>query len=373
MSGLCHRRQPRPSSCRAPRRPSSPHPDYLVFRRGESLMAQHFDVNELVVTGDPVRVADEVFPLGDLFSTSSDGGLAYVGGGGGSLTQLQWVGRSGEPLGRVGQPGNYSNPVLSPDDTRIAVVRDGDIWVLYPVRGTEERLTTYPGPDSYPVWSPDGRSIVFSSLREGGRAGLYEKSALGAGDAGLLMTSDSTPLPMDWSAARAAVVYSEPQPATSFDLWELAMPGDPQPRGLVVGPFWESGGVVSPDGRWFAYYSSETGVYEVYVLRLSESGERMRISTAGGIYPRWRGDGRELYYATADNELMAVDVQVDGDTLAAEIPRRLFEVDFRTTGPANNRFDVTADGQRFLVNTRVEEGAVAPITWVLSWTADLEQ
>ena len=347
-------------------------PGYLLFGRGESLMAQPFDVQRLALTGDPVRVVDGVRSdsggLGLGFSTSQQRGLAYVGGGGRAATQLRWVDRSGADLGTVGEPGEYLDPVLSPDETKVAVRRNEDIWIVDLSRGTEQRFTFDPAADFWPIWSPDGSRIVFSSWRDGHIADLFEKAAAGTGQAQLLLESDYPAGPIDWSVDGEFVLYNEIHPETSNDLWLLPMSGDRQPTPFVQTPFVDAEGTFSPDGRWVAYNSDDSGAFQVYVQRVPASGGKWQVSTTGGVMPQWRGDGRELYYTSLDNEVMAVDVEAEGDTLEVGIPHRLFPLAF--TFGERNPFNVTTDGQRFLVNALVEGST--PITWVFNWTAELE-
>ncbi len=348
-------------------------PGYLLFGRGDALMAQPFDLEQLGVTGDPVRVADEIVAHLDVgwlgFSTSDQGGLAFVGGAGPSLTQLRWVDRGGAELSTVGAPGDDEDPVLSPDGSRIAVARDGDIWLLDLARGTDQRFTFAPEPDVWPIWSPDGERLVFASGRDGGLADLYEKGAAGASAARLLLETDFAKMPIGWSADGAFLSYTEM--AETFDLWLLPMSGDHQPTSYLRTPFQEGIGLPSPDGRWMAYQSNESGEFRVYVQRVPPSGGQWQISTGDGTMPRWRADGRELYYVTPDDQLMVVDIDATGDVPIVGIPQPLFQVPFRR-GTQRNVFDVTADGQRFLVNTLVAGGGAAPITWVLNWAAQLE-
>ena len=266
-------------------------PGYLLFGRGESLMAQPFDVDRLAVTGDPVRVVDGVRSdplvrwLG--FSVSHQGGLAYVGGGGGgAVTQLRWLDRSGADLGTVGEPGDYHDPVLSPDETKVAVGRDDDAWILDVSRGTEQRFTFDPALDGAPIWSPDGSRIVFSSFRDGRPGDLYEKAAAGTGQAQLLLESDYFKLATDWSTDGEFVSYYEVHPETSADLWLLPLSGDRQPTPFLQAPFLEGDGVFSPDGRWMAYDSTESGEFQVYVQSVPPSGGKWQVSATGGAFPQ---------------------------------------------------------------------------------------
>ena len=352
-------------------------PGYLLFGRGQSLMAQPLDVERLALTGDPVRVVDGVRSdplfrwLG--FSASHQGALAYVGGGGGVVTQLRWLDRSGAELGTVAGPGDYHDPVLSPDETRVAVGRDGDVWILDLSRGTEQRFTFDSALDYAPLWSPDGSRIVFGSQRDGRPGDLYEKAATGTGQAQLLLESDYFKVFSGWSTDGEFVSYLEGHPETAADLWLLPMSGERPPTIFLQTPFLESDGMVSPDGRWMAYNSNESGEFQIYVQSVPPAGGKWQVSATGGAFPRWRGDGRELYYMSLTNDLMAVDVEGEGDTLEVGIPQRLFQLASNPTFVQRNPFDVAADGQRFLVNALVEESLSTPITWVLNWTAELEQ
>ena len=260
-------------------------------------MAQPFDVERLALTGDPVRAVDGVRPgLGrSLALPASQGQLAYVGrGGGGAVTQLRWLDRSGADLGTVGEPGEYRNPVLSPDETRVAVERDGDVWILDLSRGTEQRFTFDPARDNRPIWSPDGSRIVFSSTRDGRPGDLYEKAAAGTGQVQLLLESAYAKGPTDWSTDGEFVSYIEPHPETFIDLMLLPLSGDRQPTIFLQTPFLEVLGMLSPDGRWMAYDSNDAGQFHVYVQSVPPSGGKWQVSTTGGAFPRWKGDGREI-------------------------------------------------------------------------------
>ena len=346
-------------------------PGYLVFARGTSLLAQPFDVGQLAVTGPPVRLADDVVstPIYDFdISISDHGGLAYANAVG-AASQLRWLDRTGNDLGPVGRPGDHRDPVVSPDEARIAVERTGDIWLLDALRGTEQRFTFDSPREAVPIWSPDGTRIVFSSSPPGG---LYVKDVAGARSPQVLLETNALTLPTDWSLDGESVSYTTQGADLSWDLGQLSMSGDGRPTSFLQTPFREWAGMLSPDGRWMAYDSNESGERQVYVQPISPGGQLL-ISRDGGMMPRWRGDGRELYYVSRDNELMAVEIETTGDSLDVGIPRSLFRVSFREPEGARNVFDVTADGQRFLVNTLVEDAGSQSITWVLNWTAELEQ
>ena len=213
---------------------------------------------------------------------------------------------------------------------------------------------------------------MFTSFREGRPDDLYEKTAAGTGQAQLLLKSAYAKGAVGWSADGEFVSYIERHPETSYDLWLLPMSGDRQPTSFLQTPFIEALGMLSPDGRWMAYDSNDAGEFQVYLQGVPPSGGKWRVSTTGGAFPRWRGDGRELYYVSLANELMAVDVEAERDTLDIGIPHRLFPLASNPSFQQRNPFDVTADGQRFLVNALVEDSASTSITWVLNWPAELE-
>ena len=359
-------------------------PGYLLYQREETLMAQPFDADTVQLTGDPVRLVDQVNTVPELglvgFSVSENGELAYRGGGREAVTQLVWFDRSGEPLGEASQPGLYSNPALSRDEARVAVERRetttaaADIWILDLTRGgTPSRFTFDPGNDGSPTWSPDGRQIAFSSRRNG-QLDIYRKNASGIGEAELLLESEAPKAPVEWSQDGAWLSFVDLDSQGNWDLWVLPLAEDREPIPFLHTPFEDLLGRLSPDSRWMAYMSDESGQREIYVQSFPESGGKWLISTSGGVYPQWRADGRELFYLGPDGNLMAVEIEADGDTPVAGIPQALFPIN--GPGPTTlqrNNYEVTADGQRFLVNAFVEDAVRAPITWVLNWTAELEQ
>ena len=290
-------------------------------------------------------------------------------------SQLRWVDRLGGELGYVGEPGGYENPVLSPDEGRIAVERDGDIHILDLTRGgTDERFTFDAAPEGHPVWSPDGQLIIYGVERDG-PTDLYEKAAGGASPERLLLESDVRLIPTDWSSDGEFLAYSV-FPALSFsDLWLMPMSKDQPASAFFETPFSETFGVFSPNGRWLAYQSNESGDAQVYVQSVPPSGDKEQVSTQGGRGPQWRGDGRELYYVAPGDNLMAVDIDTEGNALDVGLPQTLFQVPFRRNRGTTQRnvFDVTADGQRFLVNTRIDEvNVTTPATVILNWSAGLE-
>jgi Tol biopolymer transport system component len=349
-------------------------------------MAQPFDVDRLHVTGEPFPIADRVGhrlkQRESLFSVSETGVLTYQDVAS-ERRQLVWFDRGGIQLGLVGPAGVQSTVTLSPDAKRVALVRDDpqtgnrDIWLLELARGTSLRLTSDEEWDRYPVWSPDGSRIVFTSGREGVH-NLYQMPASGTGSEEPLFQSMDVKAPVHWSADGRFLVYQVAVPKTFTDIWVLPLSGERQPFPFLQTEFSEEHPQFSPDGRWLAYTSNESGRPEIYVQSFPASGGKWRVSTHGGAHPRWRGDGKELFYLDLHGKkLLAVAVKGAAHTFEAEVPVALFDVNVGRYIPGllagMYHYDVTADGQRFLVNTLVEEPTASPITVVLNWIAGLKR
>lgn len=348
-------------------------PGDLLFAREGTLMAQPFDAEGLRVTGEAFPVVEHIRhnPANTLarFSVSEGSVLVYQTGNP-VPNQLTWIDRSGNKLGTVGPRGNYTQLRLSPDEKRVAVFRadppaiTNDIWLIELARGVESRLTSDPSSEASPVWSPDGSRIAFTSNREG-RANLYQKLSSGAGEVEELFKSGENKVMMDWSADGRFMLFRSFGEKTRMDIWVLPTFGDRKPYPLLQSEFNEIWARFSPDGRWVAYVSNETGMNEVYVQEFQGSGGKWRVSTGGGSFPSWRRDGKELFYISG-GKLMAVDVKVVGSNFEAGVPRLLFGI------PRSVGFEVSGDGQRFLIPVPVEETSPTPITVVLNWTADLK-
>jgi Tol biopolymer transport system component len=358
-------------------------PDRLLLVRSDGLMASRFDAAQGAVAGEPVPLAR---PVGrddggvtGAFSVSP-GTLAYRATGGSQRRQLAWMDRAGTALRTIGSPDSdtLAAPALDPAGQRIAVQRrvlgNFDIWLVDTTRGTPARFTFDPALDTSPLWSRDGRSVIFASRRSG-PVNLYEKSASGAGDEHLLAVDAGTPL--SWSPDGQFLLYARTDPSTGADLWVLPATGERKPLAVVQTAMDQPGGDFSPDGRWLAYESSESGRFEVYVQTFPEAGGKRQVSPAGGTQARWRGDGRELYYLGLDARLMAVAVTPDpeGKTLDFGTPAPLFRTHLASGAsvlPGRPQYAVAPDG-RFLMNTVVEDTAPSLITIVLNWTAGLQK
>ena len=356
-------------------------PGYLLFLRDRTLMAQSFDANQLTLAGEPFPLAEHVgfnAVLGNAaFSVSENGSFTYMTGsiGGG---QPGLYSRDGKRISSVGPPGEYFNLYLSPDEKRVAVaVSDPqtgarDVSLLDIASGTPTRFTFSLSEDFLPVWSPDGTRIVFSSDREG-PGNLYQKSASGAGNEELLFQSTERKWPGDWSRDGRFIICTNRSPTTKDDLWVLPMTGDQKPFLYLQSLNNEDHPRFSPDGRFVAYTSDERGKWEVYVQTFPASGGKWIVSVNGGAQPRWRRDGKELFFIAPDRKMMAADVKLEGSVFEAGVPKVLFQTNVVSYPNPRNVYDVSADGQRFIIVTPPEETSSTPIIVVANWTTDLKR
>jgi Tol biopolymer transport system component len=245
-----------------------------------------------------------------------------------------------------------------------------DLWIIDQER--ETRFTFDATNEQSPAWSPDSSQIAFNSSKSG-VFDIYAKPSSGAANEELLWKSDNSKGPHDWSADGRFILYGELDLKTNADLWILPLFGDRKPFPFLQTPFAESSGRFSPNGRWIAYNSNESGTSQVYVRPFPASGGQWMVSTNGGAQPRWRGDGKELFYFSAERKLMAVEVKEDGNTFTAGTPKPLFEMRTVAFFIGASLYDVTRDGQRFLLITPGEESSPSPLTVVLNWTAGLKK
>jgi serine/threonine protein kinase/dipeptidyl aminopeptidase/acylaminoacyl peptidase len=356
-------------------------PGYLLYVRDGTLTAQAFDANRLELSGEPSPVADQVESLqtgASAFSTSENGVLVYQSGI--QSSQLVFVDRDGKLVQSVGPPGEYRNATLSPDGSRVVIDRNSvgiragsrDLWLYELARGAVSRLTFDPSENSDAVWSPDGKQIVFESTR-GGTRGLYKKLSSGAGAEETLFKASDLRSPRDWSSDGKFILFERSDPKTGSDLWVLPLFGDHKPIPFLQSEFQELDGRFSPNGRWIAYDSNESGKREVYVQPFPASAGKWQISTNGGSDPIWRPDGKELFYLATDGKIMAEPVKSDA-TFEPGIPKALFQTMFiGFVRGGSEHYRVTADGQRILVNMPFAGGTPPPITVVLNWTAGLKK
>jgi len=358
-------------------------PDFLLFLRERTLMAQAFDDKALVVRGDPLPVAEGIlyFPqtANTLLSVSNTGLFAYQSGSSQVLAQLTWLDRGGREIGTLGGPADLANPRIAPDGKRVAVdVIDHqsgnmDIWIYPASSGVATRITTDPAIDSAPVWSPDGDRIAFQSLRRG-HPDVYVRSSSGAGGEECIFQSDRAKYTIDWSPDGRFLLLRVIDAKSNLEIWAMPVSGDRKPFPFLKADFGVSHGQFSPDGRWVAYASNESGKWEIFVAPFPGPGGNWKVSAAGGSEPRWRRDGRELFYLAPDGKLMAVEVKA-GATFEAGAATPLFQTRRRVTVSSTDMFsyDVAPDGQRFLVAKDVGELTSSPLTVVLNWAEGLKR
>jgi serine/threonine protein kinase len=361
-------------------------PATLLFLREGTLLAQPVDAQSLETKGDVVPVAGLVAPGYDtgynLFSVSSNGVLVYETGDRAlSLTQHTWFDRSGKAMATVGRPVQTEGFSLSPDARRAVIGRSGagptqaDLWMYDLDRGSESRFTFDASDNRSPVWSPDGVRIAFSSNRDGGVQNLYLKDSNGTGQDEPLFQSGTDKFASDWSRDGKFIVFSNRDPKTGSDLWVLPMtpglPGDRMPMPLVTSEFNDSMGQVSPNSRWLAYVSDETGQAEVYVRPFSPNNPtklgKLPISTGGGSQPRWRADGKELFYTAPDRKMMVTEVKMTLETFDRSAPQVLFEMRFGFPNVAGFNYSPSADGQRLLMAAEPDGNVNASLTVVVNW------
>jgi serine/threonine protein kinase/Tol biopolymer transport system component len=361
---------------------------WLLWVRGGTLVAQRLDLGQKALTGDPVTLADPV-AIGTsnagAISVSVTGFVAYRAGAA-IRRQLVWVDRTGKALGTMGGPdeNGLSAPSVSPDGRRVAVQRtvggNLDIWLLDGSRTS--RFTFDAAQDRYPIWSPDGSRIAFDSDRTGA-FDLYQKSSSGVGVEELLAESAQTKVPHDWSADGRFLLYVSIDPQTGRDLWVLPVEGNRKPWVFLKTSFDERQSAFSPDGRWVAYESNESGRYEIHVRALAapvasdaaaDVVGQWQVSTAGGVYPRWRPDGKELYYLSPTGAMMAAPIVVTGSAFEPGAAVTLFPTRIYGGGveqQQGRQYDVTRDG-RFLINAELDNAA-APITLLMNWNVDAQE
>jgi serine/threonine protein kinase len=351
---------------------------YLVWQRDGTLVAQEFDPDTLKVAGEIRTLSNHVATseiIGQMMATVSGNGLLLYSSAD-TASQLTWFDPSGKRLGTLGDPGDYEDLRLSPDGRSVAASRDkpggSDIWLLDTERGLSSRFTSRFGTNAFPIWSPDGRTIVFRS-----RLNIFRKDVTGTGEEEQVAGSTSLQNPADWSRDGKSILYQDIAPTTGLDLWVLPVTPDGKPAGAsrpyLRTQFNEEFGSFSPEPnpRWVAYQSDESGQYEIYIDAFPEPRNKVRISTGGGQFPKWNSEGRELYYVSPDLKVMAVSLKTTGDVVAASAPRELFALPIIGNGFVP--YDVTPDGKRFLV-AAVPEGEVSqPLTLVSNWSALLKQ
>jgi serine/threonine protein kinase len=367
--------------------PRAPYPGYLLWMQDQTLLAQRFDAASLQPEGNPVSVAEGIgrlppVPIRAAFWASDAGTLIYFAN---ALLgrPLVWMSREGKQLGEAAPADNFLSIALAPGAKSVAVTRTGpssgqsniDVWVRELDRGVMNRLTSDPANDANPVWSPDGKWIAFSSNREGGVFQIYRKDASSAGQEERLTEGPLRKIVLDWSRDGGYILYGEQSSATtSGNIMALPLEGSRKPILVVQGAAPQSSAAISPDGRWVAYGSTLSGSFEIYVQAFPAAASwanaapqgHTQISIAGGGTPKWRGDGKELYFRTG-TALMVAAIQELPQGIRAETPRELFR-------PGETfSYDVTPDGQRFLVMLTTAGQQVQKLTVVSHWQAALRR
>jgi Tol biopolymer transport system component len=349
----------------------------LLFYRDQTLFAQRFDAKKLELSGEPTPVLTELEYLPRIqravFASSDSGVLvAQRSSGDTGASQLLWFDRKGQQVGVATKPGVYGNIALSPNGKFVAAdamdlaTTNTDLWIYDLENESAKRLTFDPAIDSTPLWSPDGTKLVFTSDRAQ-KFNLYVKNADGSQEEQLIPQEGPDRYPIDWSRDGKYVIYQR-----GTDLWYVTFPE------LTVTLFLKEASApnvarFSPDGKWVAYASNESGRWEIYVTSFPAAHGKWQVSSAGGEQPKWRSDGKELFYLAPDGKIMATPVTI-GANFGAGSPVALFQANPREMVATSERFayDVSKDGQRFLINTQLKS-ALMPMSVVMDWTASLNK
>jgi eukaryotic-like serine/threonine-protein kinase len=351
-------------------------PGYLLFYRDQTLFVQHFDSRKLEVSGEPVPILTDVqfFPRISeaVFAASSSGLLVAQRNADSGASQVLWFDRKGQQIGIALNPGIYGNIMLAPNgkmaasDTTDPVSQNTDIWTYDLETRGAKRLTFDPALDSLPIWSPDGSRTVFASNREL-KFDLYLKDTNGGQEEKIIPQDGPDRFPTDWSRDGKYVIYGR-----GPDLWFVTLPELRATQFLKASSTLKSGRF-SPDGKWVAYASNESGHWEIYVTSFPEAHGKWQVSNTGGDQPRWRSDGKELFYLSNDSKIMSVPVKT-GSNFDAGTPTVLFQANPREMFATSELFsyDVSNDGQKFLINTQLKT-EMTPMSVVLNWNAKLSK
>jgi DNA-binding winged helix-turn-helix (wHTH) protein/Tol biopolymer transport system component len=339
---------------------------YLLYVQDAILMAQRFDGSRLEVLGKPMVVARNVSAPNDV-----DGQMISASGNlltfrlGAKTQELAWFARNGQRQGSI--PGGWAlrSAMFSPDQKQLIAGNGPGMWMVDIGRNAATRLEGEEG--MYPLWSPDGRRIAFQSHNS---LTLYVRSIGGPAHDEVIVSGNERKILSDWSAQGDYIVYATLTPRSKLDLVVLPMSGDRKPISLLHSQFNESEGRISPDGRWIAYVSDESGTQEVYVQRFPSLNDKRIVSIGGGVEPMWRRDGKELFYLSPDYSILAVPFVAAEPPLIGH-PHPLFRAPINTSS-TRNHYAVTSDGQRFLINVEDQRSYLSPITVMVNWLQGLE-
>ena len=360
---------------------------FLLYPRGNTLVAQPFDADHFRILGEPVTIADQVSANGNVdssaFSVSATGILAYKRAVGEGVSELTWTDRSGKILGKVGEPGGYFGPSLSSDGRKLAVeIHDphiqanSDIWIYDLIRNSKTRLTFSQRNEhnSLPVWSPDGSQIVFNSDRGGHGQQIYEKAVNGKDPEHVVSPGEGDRYPTNWSPDGHYVAGVQQSAERGTEFLILSMLGTQKPVDFMPGATGLSRFSfprISPNGKWIAYDSFESGRGELYISSFLSGAGKWQVSTNGSRDVRWRRDGKELFYTTLDDTLMSVEISEQNGSPVLGKVRPLFRM--RVAASPHWVFDVSSDGNHFLINSLSPALASEPITLIVNWDAGLKR
>jgi Tol biopolymer transport system component len=357
---------------------------YLISVRNGGLSAQDFDPATGRLSGEPVRIAPNVSPGGDrnlgyaAFSIS-EGNTLVLGPSGWETLELTWFDRTGKELGRLGSHQAYRDASLSPDGRRVAgFLREpdesGDLWLIDVNRDVASRFTfRHEATVLNPIWSPDGNRIVYGAQSANSIMRLFLRAADGNGSDEPLVVTGVLSAPTDWSADGRFIAFEKRSEKTGKrDLWLLPITGDRKPVPYLETPFDKFQGQFSPDGRWMAYVSDESGRWEIYLQPIPATGGKWLVSNTGGTQPRWRRDGKELFYLSSELKITSVEVNL-GKTPELSAPRALFPARIVQNGIGTDEFVVSPDGQRFLATAATTSTAAQPLTVVLNWQEEAKK
>jgi eukaryotic-like serine/threonine-protein kinase len=356
-------------------------PGYLLFLREGTLIAQRFDPGSSRLTGDAAPLAEHASSNLSVgrgnFTASENGILTYAAGSGSAGTsRLLWFDRSGKQLAETGEPGAYFSPRISPNGRNLALAIEApgtvnyNLWVFDLSRSVPTRLTFSSALDGHPAWSPDGRTITFLSNRSG-QFHIYQTAADGTGDTSAVIVDDAAEYNPSFSPDGRYMIFQRlsAQSGAHFEIWAKALFGDPKPFPVVQSEAAQP--ALSPDGKWLAYSSRESGRPEIYVVPFRQGSGRWQVSTAGGTWPRWRHDGKELFYLSLDKKITSAEISMDGSRLVVGNVAPLFQVNVATS--LGWFYDVSTDGKRFVVLNQDPRQAAEPLTLVVNWPALLKK